>query len=249
MRKIVRRPARKQLTQRDAAELRMLACLLEIGGRQAHGIERLEVPAAQLPELADERGRGPSVVAQEPAFAIKWREPATAGTDLLDARHPVGDLAIREMRQHFDAVPRARAIAKRERVFGGAGDQRFNRARRLTQHVVHLFDHDHSAFRASIGSIRVTGLAAAAADTTPTASNVAETRTTGAAAKRSTPNSTAPSAGSEASATAAPAMSPRMTGLTASTRTLRRFSVRPAPSAARIASSRARRVTLNAVTA
>ena len=53
----------------------------------------------------------PAAIAREAAFAIERHEPSAARQDALDARHPVGDLAVGEMAEHLDDVPGAVGLA------------------------------------------------------------------------------------------------------------------------------------------
>ena len=83
--------------------------------------------------ISDELVRIPSRVAREPGLAIERREASTAVEKPVHARDPVGDLAIGEMTQHFNAVPCAVAFAPGQRVFRRGRNQAFDDARRLEQ--------------------------------------------------------------------------------------------------------------------
>src|SRR4029078_6123150 len=93
VRHVVRRPAGDELFERHGAELRMLAGQAQVRRGEPEPIQLLEVRAPPLAELADEGGGGPATAPRKAPFAIERRETAAARQDLLDPRHPVGDLA------------------------------------------------------------------------------------------------------------------------------------------------------------
>ena len=94
---VVRRPAGQQLFERHRAELRVFAHQTEMRRRQLQRVELVQVRAAELTELANQRFGGLAAITGESSLTIVRREAAAARKDALDSRHPVGDLAIGQM--------------------------------------------------------------------------------------------------------------------------------------------------------
>ena len=188
----------------------MLAEQPQVRRRQVEGLELLQVGAPQLAELSDQRLRRPPAVARESPFAIERHEPAAARQDPLDPRHPVGDLAVRDMTQHLDDVPGAVGLAPRQRLLRRRRDQSLDDPRPCASDWrTDSMLHHVSVFRASIGSIRRIGSAAISAAARPASEQRRRRPAKTARPRRARPRTdTLRSAGAAASAPAAPAASP-----------------------------------------
>src|SRR6516164_1518319 len=131
VRKVVRGPAGDQLLQRHRPELRMFPAELELRAGHIQAVELLDVREAKPRELPDQCVRSPSAIPPEAFFTIEGRKASAAVEDAVDPRHPVGDLRIAEVAQHFGTGPGAFGFAPCKRFARRGRDQSLDDPRSL----------------------------------------------------------------------------------------------------------------------
>ena len=119
-------PCRQVLTQRHHAELRVSAATRQVGLREAQRGQAIQAlgpqPAERVEELAERKpfGRG------EHRLAIECRkgDGVAMSEHVLDARHPVGALAVNQVPDDVERAPGAGALGCSDPGVGKTEQQR-----------------------------------------------------------------------------------------------------------------------------